>query len=1004
MTDRSYPYALPVGTDISGYVVESVLGAGGFGVTYRARNPVTGVTVAIKEFFPQGLATRQGAAVHLHADVNENSYETALRKFEQEAAKLTSRYRHPNIVRGVNFLKANNTAYFVMEFIAGISLDVYLNAKSQPADETELRHIFEPIFDAVDYIHSLDGMHRDLTPRNIMIRPDGTAILVDFGAAGEGLDTERPYSTAFAQPNYAPPEQIAYDDGRMQGRHTDIFSLAGVLYRAVAGQPPVRPLKRSQEVSIHGGAADPYIPLAEAALAPHFYAPTFFVGIDQALRLDYRERPASIGEFRRALGWDAPTAVYHPSDLYADEPTIALTEPLTRATIPAARPNALDDDLRAPLDDYDHLPPPRRSLVTRVTLAAAVLLGIGIAAGATWMALEPAAEPPARPATETSQAPQPTPPADQPAPATPPRVVTPGVPGTPTPPATPPATPTAPLPPAKPPAPTTPPAPAAAAVDPGWQEFPGLLPTGTAVQSVAGVEPPKADQCQKACRDDRSCQAYAIERNNCVIFTSVTGLVPDANVRSAARPGGAAATLMKSAVERAEARKPAFRRIDGVALAPPMGTALPVPRGIDSEASCSFACAANAQCKGFDFHADGKTCKLLREVQPDSASAATGHVAAVEDQDGQIVEAIKRATAPKPRAAQTFDGLDVGGQVLAREPSASSDACRQTCLADNACVASMYADQLCTRFAQVGDIAPMPGSQVHADTRQGALILRLQAALAPQVPGDQGPTSIGPPLPGPTQLGPQLGPLQPGAQPPLGQPPQPLGQLPVGPGQPGQPLQPGQVAPPIVRTAPAEDFDGYEVLGSVVASDAARGARFEEACETVCSETSACVAYTFLRGPAQCRLYGAVQDLAPNGGAIAGIYPEAGQSALDQVRRKLSMRETNRGNFKPMPAGCGPTGPATVTPLGPSGTAEQCEFLCQSGQNCQAWVYSQRDHACHQLTGITGAVGGVDVRAGVLDPGGRRVRDLSRACGPIPPAGIGSDRPRDNQPLFRLPF
>lgn len=1000
MTDRSYPFALPVGTDISGYVVESVLGAGGFGITYRARNPVTGVTVAIKEFFPQGLATRQGMAVHLHADVNESSYETALRKFEQEAAKLTSRYRHPNIVRGVNFLKANNTAYFVMEFIAGISLDVYLNAKQQPADETELRHIFEPIFDAVDYIHSLDGMHRDLTPRNIMIRPDGTAILVDFGAAGEGLDTERPYSTAFAQPNYAPPEQIAYDDGRMQGRHTDIFSLAGVLYRAVAGQPPVRPLKRSQEVSIHGGAADPYIPLAEAALAPHFYGAAFFTGIDQALRLDYRERPVSIGEFRRVLGWDAPTAVYHPSDIYADEPTIALTEPLTRATIPAGR----DDTLRAPLDDYDHLPPPRRSLLTRLTLAAAVLLGLGIAGAATWMALEPAAEP-TRPPVESSQSGAqtgPQPPADQPAAPTQPRVVTPG-------PVQPPqqqATPTAPLPPSKPAAPPMTPAPAAAAVDPGWQEFPGLMPTGTAVQPVAGIEPPKADQCQKACRDDRSCQAYAIDRNNCVIFTSVTGLVPDANARSAARPGGSAATLMRSAVERAETRKPAFRRLDGVALAPPMGTALPVPRGIDSEASCSFACAANAQCKGFDFQADNKSCKLLREVQPDSATAATGHVAAVEDQDGQIVEAIKRATAPKPRAAQTFDGLDVGGQVLAREPSASSDACRQTCLADNSCVASMYSDQLCTRFAQVGDIAPQPGSQVHADTRQGALILRLQAALAPQTPVDGGPTPLGPALPGPTQLGPnppganQPGFNQPGVPGP-GQPPQPLGQLPVGP---TQPAAPGQTVPPVPRMGQAEDFDSYEVLGSVIASDAARGARFEEACETVCSETSACVAYTFLRGPAQCRLFGSVQDVAPNGGAIAGIFPEAGQPALDTIRRKLSMRETNRANFRAMPAGCGPTGPANVTQFGPSGTAEQCEFLCQGAQNCQAWVYSQRDHTCHQLTGITGAVGGVDVRAAVLDPGGRRVRDLSRACGPIPPAGIGGDRARDNQPLFRLPF
>jgi hypothetical protein len=105
-----------------------------------------------------------------------------------------------------------------------------------------------------------------------------------------------------------------------------------------------------------------------------------------------------------------------------------------------------------------------------------------------------------------------------------------------------------------------------------------------------------------------------------------------------------------------------------------------------------------------------------------------------------------------------------------------------------------------------------------------------------------------------------------------------------------------------------------------------------------------------------------------------------------------------------MPAGCGPTGPATVTQLGPNGTAEQCEYLCQSGQNCQAWVFSPRERACHQLSAITGAVGGVDVRAAVLDPNGRRVRELSRTCGPIPPAGIGGERPRENQPLFRLPF
>jgi serine/threonine protein kinase len=768
MTDRSYPFALPAGTDISGYVVESVLGAGGFGITYRARNPVTGVTVAIKEFFPQGLASRQGMAVVLHADVSEGSYETALRKFEQEAAKLTGRYRHPNIVRGVNFLRTNNTAYFVMEFIAGISLDVYLNSKQQPADELELRHIFEPIFDAVDYIHSLDGMHRDLTPRNIMIRPDGTAILVDFGAAGEGLDTERPYSTAFAQPNYAPPEQIAYDDGRMQGRHTDIFSLAGVLYRAVSGQPPVRPLKRAQEVSIHGAAADPYVRLAEAALAPHFYQPPFFTGIDQALRLDYRERPSSIAEFRHALGWDAPTAVYHPSDLYADEPTLAVGDLPTAAVLGQTR-----DTLRAtgrpsgpdPLHDtgaLDDLESPRRPAFTRLILAAAVLVGIAVAGAATWHALAPDPVPqsqslrgsvPAGPTAQPVQTPATAGQGGETAtpPATPPRIVgqTPAAP----PAAAPTATTPPPLPPAKPPVPATPAAPPVPPPTPApaWLDFPGLVPTGTAVQSVAGVEAPKPDQCQQACRDDRSCQAYAIERNSCVLFTSVTGVMPEAGSRSGARSNGSAANLMKAAVDRAEARKAGFRRVEGVALTPPLGAALPVPKGVDSEASCSFACAANAQCKGFDFHVEQKSCKLLREVQIDSAASLPGHVAAIEDQDGQIVDSIKRATAPKPRAAQTFDGLDVGGDVIAREPAANSESCQRACLADSTCVASMFAGDVCTRFARVGDIAPLAGSQVHVDTRQGALILRLQAALQPGRPTADGPTELGQPVPAPGQ-------------------------------------------------------------------------------------------------------------------------------------------------------------------------------------------------------------------------------------------------------------
>jgi serine/threonine protein kinase/tetratricopeptide (TPR) repeat protein len=922
MSSRTYPFALPRGTEISGYIIERVLGAGGFGITYAATNPVTLVTVAVKEFYPQGFASREGARVLLHSDVSTGSYEQALKKFEQEAAKLTARYSHPNIVRGMNFLRANNTAYFIMEFVEGVSFDDWMAAQINVPDEALLRGIFEQVLDAVAYIHSRDGMHRDLTPRNIMVRSDGSAVLVDFGASGEGLDMDRGVSTAFAQPNYAPPEQLAGDDSRLQGRHTDIFSLGGVLYKAIAGYPPVKPLKRSHEVAISGPTADPYVPAERAAQYPELYAPQFFQGIDAALRLDYRQRPATVDELRIELGW------LHPSDL----PTIALPiseiqlapagvapRPPTDIAIPADMVSEADIDahvgsggIRSATPAVDRRPPlaalsnPDYTDYTQTTsytlpqrqrggafLTITLIIGVLVAGALAWFLAT--GDVPFRAMLAAQQQHSEPAKAQQPPETSKPPVVA--------------------QEPAQPELPKTETAkqePPKQKVD--YSDFAGFSGIGKELSTTTG----SPEACRETCSDNAQCRAYGHSADACTLYADVTGLQPDPDHRLSVRADAPAAKRLRQIVEAEQKQRAGFKVIDGVTLAGGTATAkLSVSRE-----QCQFICTSDSSCKAYTFAGLVGACRIYTQVQPKDAKSAVGVVTGLQDADGQVTADIRKALAAKQRPFKAYPGLELNGPNARHTPQADAAACRQTCSDDQTCIAASFAGGDCQRFTGVETVRSLPGADGFLDASDPKLVERVDDAVKREAKGD------------------------------------------------------------------AEILPGFDILGTPIVSDKARTVTTPEDCQATCKEAQGCTGYSFLHADRKCTILTAVTDAVPDPTRTSGLFRGVAGPAIEAAKRRIQQSEATRATFRDMPATCTPQGAGTTMQLGGQAVAEQCAFLCRSGQNCQGWVFNRNDHTCNLMTSVTGAQAGAGLQSGLLDPTGKRIADLVRSCGPVPPGGL----------------
>jgi serine/threonine protein kinase len=277
------------------YRIDAVLGQGGFGITYLAHDRNLDEPVAIKEYLPVDLATRDhDCSVNPLSASHGEQFRDGMQRFIAEARTLC-RFRHPNIVRVRSIFEANNTAYMVMDYEDGETLQ-QVAAREAPIPEGRLRAILDPLLSGLEQVHGVGFVHRDIKPANIFIRRDGTPLLLDFGSARQAVGMQTRTLTTLISPGYAPIEQY-FSKGRSQGPWTDIYALAATLYKAIAGRPPLSAVDRSE--CLLKSVPDCFVPISEIG-AGH-YSPQFLAAIDSALALRAEQRPQSVAEWRRIL-------------------------------------------------------------------------------------------------------------------------------------------------------------------------------------------------------------------------------------------------------------------------------------------------------------------------------------------------------------------------------------------------------------------------------------------------------------------------------------------------------------------------------------------------------------------------------------------------------------------------------------------------------------------------------------------------------------------------------
>lgn len=240
-------YSLPIGFVLQGqvytYTIEKVLGQGSFGITYLASTVIQGplgdvtVQVAVKEFFAKELDSRWSGG--LVATRKEGSFAYKYAKAFQRESRNLSRMKHPGIVRVLEAFEANGTYYYSMEYLSGGSLDDKVKGVGIP--ETEALSLVRKIGDALSYMHASKIMHLDLKPKNIMLKGDGSPVIIDFGLSKQYDDEGEPESSSsigLGTPGYAPLEQATQSASREFQPTLDIYALGATLYKILTGATP----------------------------------------------------------------------------------------------------------------------------------------------------------------------------------------------------------------------------------------------------------------------------------------------------------------------------------------------------------------------------------------------------------------------------------------------------------------------------------------------------------------------------------------------------------------------------------------------------------------------------------------------------------------------------------------------------------------------------------------------------------------------------------------------
>jgi len=301
--------SLPANYRLGEYRIKSVLGIGGFGITYLARDTKLGALVAIKEYFPQSMAFRNDRFTIIprgrgNATVAQN-YQWGLKEFLKEA-RVLAKFKHNNIVRVLRFIEGNGSAYMVMEYEEGQSLAEFIKKRGGFLNEKDLLNVFLPILSGLQAVHKAGILHLDIKPDNIYLRSDGLPMLIDFGSAGQVAKEADDKKAIALTPAYSAVEN--YPDMGEQGPWSDIYSIGATLYRCITGKHPANAIDRHHAKSEN--TDDPLV--AARSIERPRYSDYIRESIDWALEVDQQDRPQNAlalqqgimgrGRFKEAVG------------------------------------------------------------------------------------------------------------------------------------------------------------------------------------------------------------------------------------------------------------------------------------------------------------------------------------------------------------------------------------------------------------------------------------------------------------------------------------------------------------------------------------------------------------------------------------------------------------------------------------------------------------------------------------------------------------------------------
>jgi serine/threonine protein kinase len=288
---------LPDGTLLQKYRILQVLAIGGFSFVYLAHDE-NEAPVAIKEYLPATLALRVNGSAQPQVGPGVSSEDAArfragMKCFFEEAGAI-AHLEHPNIVRVLDFFRANDTVYLVMRYERGRSLHEHIKSRRGPLEELWVRNTFAQLLDGLREVHARKLLHLDIKPANVYLRNDGSPVLIDFGAARQVLSAEGMTLPLAYTPGFAPPEM--HGPRELLGPWSDIYSVGATMYACLAVASPQPSEERLGN--------DLLVPASRAFAGR--YAAELLQIIDWCLELDHLRRPQSVLALQKSLLGEKP--------------------------------------------------------------------------------------------------------------------------------------------------------------------------------------------------------------------------------------------------------------------------------------------------------------------------------------------------------------------------------------------------------------------------------------------------------------------------------------------------------------------------------------------------------------------------------------------------------------------------------------------------------------------------------------------------------------------------